>query len=174
MRRGKMDKCLGLTLWLGIFLTGVPLALADEGHHSSHRKVDGVVIEKGGHLAVQTPDGSTYEVNPNQSRRHGHEPFKAGDQVSVLFDENNTIMEIHPVGSEGVHQQITGKLIHVGKMKNEINIQTNDGERVYPLDKLDIKTRDFPDGSEVTAEINEAGRVIDLHRAPRNRQTSDR
>ena len=140
-------------------------AYADQGGHPGHREVQGVVVEKAGALAVKTDDGATYQLNESRSRRHGHEPPKVGDEVTVVLDENNLVSEIHPKGSQMAHRYVTGKLIYVGKMKKEIKLQTAQGEQVFPLEKLEVKTGPIEEGATVTVELNEAGSVIDLHRA---------
>jgi hypothetical protein len=124
-----------------------------------------VVVEKAGSLVVKGQDGAIYQLNPNRSQRHGDEPPKLGDEVTVVLDENNIVSEIHPKGSKGTHRFVTGKLVYVGKMKKEIKLQTCDGERVFPLEKQEIKTGIFEEGTPVTVELNEAGSVINLHRA---------
>lgn len=50
----------------------------------------------------------------------------------------------------------------VGKMKPEIKLQTPEGDKTFCQD---IKTGGIEEGALVTAELNEAGAVIDLHRA---------
>ena len=99
------------------------------------------------------------------ARRHGQKPFKAGDEVVVVLDENNYIVDMHLKGKEGTHQLVTGKLIHVGMVNKEIKLQTADGEKVFPLTEQGQKTKGIPDGALVTVELNEAGAVIDVHRA---------
>jgi hypothetical protein len=164
-----MDKRIGRLLAgaaiLGM-LSGAPAA-ADEsgaGHGAGHRTMAGKVIEKGGKLVVQTPDGATYQLSDVQSKKHGHAPHKAGDEVTVVFDENNLVSEIHPKGQGGNHRFVTGKLVHVGKMRGEIKVQTPDGEETFPLDRQELKTKPLEDGAPVTVEVNEAGRVVDIHR----------
>ena len=138
---------------------------ADQEGHPGHREVQGVVIEKAGALSVKTPDGATYQLNEGRSRRHGHEPPKVGDEVTVVLDENNIVSEIHPKGTKMAHRYVTGKLIYVGKMKPEIKLKTDKGEQVFPLEKQVVKTEPIEEGAMVTVELNEAGSVIDLHRA---------
>jgi len=157
----------------GIILAGVMAAAlslpaaasADQGGHPGHRELKGVVIEKAGALAVKTDDGATYQLNESRSKRHGHEPPKVGDEVTVVLDENNLVTEIHPKGSKMAHRYVTGKLIYVGKMKPEIKLKTEKGEQVFPLEKQEVKTEPIEEGAMVTVELNEAGSVIDLHRA---------
>lgn len=56
-------------------------------------------------------------------------------------------------------------MVYVGKMKPEIKLQTPEGDKTFPLVRQDIKTGGIEEGALVTAELNEAGAVIDLHRA---------
>lgn len=153
-------------LWMLVLLSiiVIPVAYADE-HSSSHRTLAGVVVKQGTGLAVKTSDGATYQVNANQSHRHGHAAFKEGDEVSVVVDENNTAIDLHHKGEEGKHTFVTGKLIHLGKMEKQVKLQTPEGEKVFPLTRQEIKTKGIAQGTEVTLELNEAGAVIDLHRA---------
>lgn len=130
-----------------------------------HTKFTSVVTEKAGVLVVTTPKGATHQLNENMARRHGQEPFKVGDEVIAVLDENNYIVDMHRKGKEGQHQLVTGKLVHVGIVKKEIKLQTPDGEKVFPLTEQGLKTKGIPDGVLVTVELNEAGAVIDLHRA---------
>ncbi|HEX7765352.1 MAG TPA: hypothetical protein VF443_01470 [Nitrospira sp.] len=130
-----------------------------------HTQFTSVVTKKAGALVVTTPNGATHQLNENMARRHGQEPFKAGDEVVVVLDENNYIVDMHLKGKEGTHQRVTGKLIHIGITKQEIKLQTFDGEKVFPLTEQGQKTKGIPDGALVTVELNEVGAVIDVHRA---------
>jgi hypothetical protein len=165
----KMYQHFILPALIGIIL-GIPAAAssATEEQHGSHKQVTGVVVQKSGALAVKTPEGGTYQLNPNVSRRHGQEPFKEGEEVTVLLDENNMVIDMHLKGQEAGHQFVTGKLIYVGKMKKEIKLQTSEGEKVFPLERLEVKTGAIPEGTQVIVELNEAGTVIDLHRADKD------
>jgi hypothetical protein len=146
--------------------TAVEAAGGPESHLSQgHRMITGVVTEKAGALAVTTPAGASHQLNANLSRRHGHPPFKTGDEVIAELDENNYIVDMHLKGEEGTHHLVTGTLIHVGKTKKEIKLHTREGEQVFPLAEQGLKTKDLPNGSRVTVELNEAGAVIDLHQA---------
>mgnify|MGYP000317136688 CR=1 FL=1 len=55
---------------------GEPLA-------SGHTQFTSVVTKKAGAFLVTTPDGAIHQLNENMARRHGQEPFKAGDAVMV-------------------------------------------------------------------------------------------
>ncbi|HKR80761.1 MAG TPA: hypothetical protein VJR69_13725 [Nitrospira sp.] len=150
-------------------VTGV--TSADTGHDGAktgehHRTIHGVVIaEKSGVLTVKTPEGTTMPVAEKASQRHGHAVPKVGEEVTLIVNENNNVIDMHLKGTEGAHSFVTGKLVYVGKMKPEIKLQTPQGDKTFPLVRQDIKTGGIEEGALVTAELNEAGAVIDLHRA---------
>lgn len=127
-------------------------------------KIFGCCHEKGRYARSEGSDGSTYQLNPNASQRHGHEPFKEGHEVTVLLNENNAVIDLHPKGQESNHRFVTGKLVYVGKMKPEIKLPTSEGEKVFPIERQEIKTGGIEEGALVTVELNEAGTPIDLHR----------
>lgn len=131
----------------------------------SHKTISGVVTEAAGGLAIKTPQGTTYQVNENRVRAHGYEPFKEGDKVTAVLDENAIVIDVHPEGQESAHQFVTGKLIHLGKMQKEIKVATPEGEKVFPLANLETKTKGIKEGTAVTLEVNEVGTVIDVHRS---------
>ena len=133
-----------------------------------HTQFTSIVTKKAGALVVTTPNGATHQLNENMARRHGQKPFKEGDEVIVELDENNYIIDMHLKGKKGQHQQVTGTLIYVGKMKNQIKLQTSDGEKVFPLTEQGQKTKPIAEGTLVTIELNEVGAVIDVHPADIN------
>ena len=143
----------------------------DKGHDGPktgehHRTINGVVTaEKSGLLTVKMADGTTMSVTTKASEKHGHEIPKVGQEVTLIVNENNNVIDMHLKGAEGAHTFVTGKLVYVGKMKPEIKLQTPEGDKTFPLIRQDIKTGGIEEGALVTAELNEAGAVIDLHRA---------
>ncbi|MBL8072039.1 MAG: hypothetical protein JNM35_13185 [Nitrospira sp.] len=140
---------------------------ADDGSHtgspnSHHQELQGVVVEKGGALAVKVPNGATYQLNENRAERHGHALPKAGDEVTLVIDENNMVLEVHPKGTEGKHRFVTGEVVSIGTMQNEITLKTAKGEQKFPLQKQ-VLSASIKDGARVRAELNEAGHIIDVH-----------
>ena len=127
-------------------------------------KIFGCCHEKGRYARSEGSDGSTYQLNPNVSQCHGHEPFKEGHEVTVLLNENNAVIDLHPKGQESNHRFVTGKLVYVGKMKPEIKLPTSEGEKMFPIERQEIKTGGIEEGASMTVELNEAGTPIDLHR----------
>ena len=161
-------KCLALATVLAAFSIASPVAHAATGAEHlarGHTEFTSVVTKKAGALVVTTPNGAIHQLNENMARRHGQEPFKAGDEVIVVLNENNYIVDMHLKGKEGTHRQVTGKLIRVGRMKKQIKLQTPAGEQVFPLAEEGQKTKGMEEGELVTVELNEAGTVIDMHRA---------
>lgn len=152
-----------LSALMGLFLALSGIAQADTLSHG-HRNVSGVVTAvKGGIVTVKTSTG-TLTLTQKGAAGHGHAEYKNGDEVILMMDENNNIIEAHHKGEEGHHHFYTGKLIYMGKTKKEIKVETIDGEKVFPLGRLEIKTKPIEEGEIVTVEVNEGGIVIDLHR----------
>src|SRR5918996_5930906 len=94
-----------LSAMLGFSVTS---SSATDEQRESHQTISGVVTKAAGGLAIKTPQGTTYHVNENQAKRHGHEPLKEGGQVTLVLDENNTVIDVHPEGQKGEHQYVTG------------------------------------------------------------------
>jgi hypothetical protein len=137
------------------------------GSMSSHRTISGVVVsERSGLLTVKTETGVQLSIATKASGRHSRIP-KAGEEVRLTLDENNAVIDVHPKREAGRHRFVTGKLKYVGKMKPEIKLETKEGDKTFPLRRQEIRTGTIEEGALVTAEVNEAGTVIDLHRAGR-------
>lgn len=155
-----------LSALLSLFLAMPKVGNADtKGLSKGHRMVTGVVTsDKGGILTIETLTG-TVHLNQKNARQHGHAEYSVGDDVTIVMDGNNSILEAHPKGEEGHHHFYTGKLIHMGKMNKQIKLLTPGGEKIFPLGRLEIKTKPIEEGAMVRVEVNEGGIVIDLHRA---------
>lgn len=154
---------IALSMLIGTLLIVPTVVGAETGvEHlaQGHAQFTSVVTKKSGALVLTTPNGATHQLNENMARRHGQEPFNAGDEVVVVLDENNYIVDMHLKGKEGKHQLVTGKLIHLGMLKKEIKIQTSEGGKVFPLTEQGQKTKGIAEGTLVTIELNEVGAVI--------------
>lgn len=138
------------------------------GSMSSHHTLSGVVIsERSGLLTVKTETGAQLSIATKPSGRHGHRIPKVGEEVRLTLNENNAVIDVYPKGEEGRHRFVTGKLKYVGKMKPEIKIETAEGDKTFPLHRQEIKAGTIEEGALVTAEVNEAGTVVDVHRGGR-------
>jgi hypothetical protein len=138
---------------------------ADEGGKhggkSTHMKISGVVSKvEPKYITVKTTWGSLVITSDTSPKN-----LEVGEDVEMTVNENNTVIDVHRKGDPThAHRFVTGKLVYVGKMKKEIKLSTPEGEKVFPLDRLETKTGGIEEGTLVTVELNEAGTVIDLHR----------
>ncbi|MCA9500948.1 MAG: hypothetical protein KC588_17270, partial [Nitrospira sp.] len=152
---------LSAVMGMALLMSGIAQA---DTLSQGHRNVSGVVTAvKGDIVTVKTSTG-TLTLTQKGAAEHGHAEYKNGDEVTLMMDENNNIIEAHHKGEEGNHHFYTGKLIYMGKTQKEIKLETIDGEKVFPLSRLEIKTKPIEEGEIVTVEVNEGGIVIDLHR----------
>jgi hypothetical protein len=141
-----------------------------------HRSLDGIVVDKAGSPAVKVPDGTVYQLNENRAARSGRALPRIGEEVTVIIDENNAVIEMHPKGTVVNHRFITGEVVSVGLRQGVITLKTSDGEQTFPLEKREMSAS-VRDGSTVKAELNEAGSVIDvqptehLHLDPNDKRT---
>jgi hypothetical protein len=96
MMNGVRQVAGSLLIAAAVGLVTVSAVAGTEDHVArGHREVSGTVTLKAGALVLQTPEGATHQLNANLSRRHGHDPFKAGDAVVAVLDENNYIIDMH-------------------------------------------------------------------------------
>ena len=65
----------------------------------------------------------------------------------------------------GTHRLIFGNVIRTGPNKNQIKLATPEWEKVFPLERMEIKTKPIADGDNIVVELNEEGTVIDLWKA---------
>jgi hypothetical protein len=49
---------------------------------------------------------------------------------------------------------------------DEIKLQTPEGEKVFPLERMEVKTKPIAEGSQIVVELNEDGTVVDLRKVP--------
>lgn len=153
--------CSVLTLCVSS-LFGPQMGWPQEATSQLHRSLPGIVVEKAGAPAVKVlPEGTVYQLNKNRALRHGHDLPKVGEEVTVVIDENNAVIEIHPKGTAGTHRFITGEVVSVGLRQGTIRLRTTEGEQSFSLEKREMSAS-VTDGATVTVEINEAGSVIAL------------
>lgn len=85
-----------------------------------------------------------------------------GDEMDLWLDKENMVIDYHMKGHAQSHRLVSGKLIYVGRDKKQIKLWTPEGEKVFPLERLEVKTRPIKEGTMITVELNESGVVIDL------------
>ncbi|MBA5866851.1 MAG: hypothetical protein GDA67_09190 [Nitrospira sp. CR1.3] len=117
------------------------------------------VVEKiqSGIIVVKGPS-ATYRLNA-KSAPSG---IKVGDEISLWVNEEGMVIDHHMKGQAHAHRLISGKLIYVGKTKKEIKLWTPEGEKVFPLERLEVKAKPIKEGSTITVELNEQGTVVNL------------
>jgi len=139
-----------------------PYGFADEGTKQgpgTRMKVSGVVSKvQSGRTTIKTPWGSMTIASAA-----GLKNLEVGEEVEMQVNENNAVIDVHRKGEPAHdHRYVTGKLIYVGKTKKEVKLWTPEGEKVFPLERLEVKARPIKEGSIVTVELNESGTVIDV------------
>lgn len=138
----------------------------DEHPHTKsgyHLTLNGVVTKIQSGLAyVKTPVGQ-YTIPMKQAPPDA----AVGDEVTLWLNEENLVIDHHGKHKNvaGTHRLITGKLIYTGTTKNQIKLWTPEGEKVFPLERMEVKTKPIPEGSMITVELDEKGTVIDLKKA---------
>ena len=150
-----------------IVLSTVMLAtsgFADKGGahgKGTHMKINGTVSAIQGDLITVKTSWGHMKIASSTAPKN----LEVGEEVEMQVNENNAVIDVHRKGDPShSHRFVSGKLVYVGKMKKEIKLWTPEGEKVFPLDRLEIKTGGIEEGTPVTVELNEAGTVIDLHR----------
>ena len=115
-----------------------------------------------GLIYVKTPAGQ-YTL----SAKTAPADAAVGDEVSLWINEDNMVIDHH--GKEkhmqGTHRLIFGKLIYTGRAKNQVKLSTPEGEKVFPLERLEVKAKPIAEGSQIVVELNEEGTVIDVRKA---------
>ncbi|WP_447598294.1 hypothetical protein [Nitrospira sp. Nam80] len=138
----------------------------DEHPHTksgNHLTLHGVVTKiQSGSVFVKTPVGQ-YNINAKTAPSDA----AVGDEVTLWLNEENLVIDHHGKHKNmpGAHRLITGKLIYTGATKNQIKLWTPEGEKVFPLERMEVKTKPIPEGSMITVELDEKGTVIDLKKA---------
>jgi hypothetical protein len=138
----------------------------DEHPHTksgSHLTLDGVVTKIQSGLAyVKTPVGQ-YTIPMKQAPPDA----AVGDEVTLWLNEENLVIDHHGKHKNiaGTHRLVTGKLIYAGLTKKEIKLWTPEGEKVFPLERMEVKTKPIEEGSMIIVELDEKGTVIDLRKA---------
>ena len=126
-------------------------------------QVDGTVVKFDASLAyVKTPAGQYTLL-----KKYAPADAAVGDHVSLWINEEGMVIDVHgkDKAKAGTHRLIFGKLIRTGPNKNQIKLATPEGEKVFPLERMEIKTKPIADGDNIVVELNEEGTVIDLRKA---------
>lgn len=85
-----------------------------------------------------------------------------GDEMDLWLDKGNMVIDYHMKGHTQSHRLVSGKLIYVGRNTKQVKLWTPEGDKVFPLERLEVKARSIKEGTMITVELNENGVVIDL------------
>lgn len=143
----------------------VEIEIEEHPHTKSgyHLTLNGVVTKIQSGLAyVKTPVGQ-YTIPMKQAPPDA----AVGDEVTLWLNEENMVIDHHGKHKNvpGAHRLVTGKLIYAGLTKKEIKLWTPEGEKTFPLERMEVKTKPIPEGSMIVVELDEKGTVIDLKKA---------
>ncbi len=163
-RKGSASRNLILLGWLAMCLLLTPYGFADEGHSqgaATHMKVSGVVAKvQATHVVIKTPWGQmkiAAQVLPKG--------LEVGEEVEMWVNENNAVIDVHRKGDPShSHKFVTGNLVYASADKTEIKLRTPDGEKNFDVQTGKSKLSAIAEGTPVTVEVNEGGKVIDVHR----------
>ena len=136
-----------------------PNPRTETGHHI---KLSGKVTKiKAGLVQVHTP-GASYSL----SVKTAPPDINVGDELSLWVNENNVVVDHHRKGDKDHHHRfITGKLVYTSPDRSEIKLWTPEGEKAYDVQTGKSKLSTVNEGTAITVEVNEAGKVIDLRKA---------
>jgi hypothetical protein len=153
---------LGSTVLSLVILT--PYGFADEGaqpRNATRMNISGVVSKvQSGLTTVKTKWGSTTIASAVTPKG-----LEVGEEVEMMVNENNAVIDIHRKGDKGhAHRFVTGDLRYASADKKEIRLWTPEGEKTFDVQTGRSKLSQFEEGAPVTIELNEAGKVIDIHK----------
>lgn len=126
-------------------------------------QVNGTVTKfQSGVVYVKTPVGQ-YTL----MQKYAPADAAVGDKVSLWINDEGMVIDVHgkDKARAGTHRLIFGKLIRTGPNKNQVKLSTPEGEKVFPLERMEVKTKPIEDGANIVVELNEAGTVIDVRKA---------
>jgi uncharacterized protein YuzE len=145
-------------------LTAAPHGFAQEGgqpRKATHMKVSGVVSKvQSGLVTVKTSWGSMTVASSVTPKG-----LEVGEEVEMQVNENNAVIDIHRKGDKShSHHFVTGNLVYASPDKKEIKLWAPEGEKNFDVQTGRSKLSTFDEGSSVTIELNEAGKVIDINK----------
>jgi hypothetical protein len=128
-------------------------------------------IQASGLVTQVTPTSITLKtpyalvaLNVNAMVRSGFSHVKVGDELTVWLNGDNVVVDVHATGAAVKHRFISGQLAYSDPAKSQVSLWTPEGMQRFPLKRDDARLRQIPEGSQVTLELDEAGRLMDVHR----------
>lgn len=124
-------------------------------------KVSGIVSKvQSDHVTVKTAWGQMVISSATAPKN-----LKVGEEVEMQVSENNAVIDVHRKGDKGhSHRFVTGNLTYASPDHKEIKLWTPEGEKTLDVQSGRSQLSAFQEGAPVTLELNEAGKVIDIHK----------
>lgn len=165
MLSGKTHSLAYVTGCLGIVLCLAVPVWADEAVHpevGTHMKVSGVVSQvKSGLVFAKTPWGQVTFTAGTAPKN-----IKVGEEIEMMVSENNVVIDVHRKGEPAHHHRlVSGKLTYAAVDRKEITLWTPDGDKTFAVEKGRSQLSGIPEGTPISVELNEAGKVIDIHKS---------
>ena len=158
--------CVYSIIWFGLLfpLTSIWAGEEHQPHQSAHIQASGVVtqVTKTG-ITLKTPSASV-TLNLNATERSGLTQVKVGDELTVWINEDNIVVDVHKKGHQREHRLITGKVAYSDQAKSQMKLWTPEGVQSFPIKLEEARLQAIPEGTNVTVEIDEQGRLMDIHK----------
>ena len=104
-------------------------------------------------------------VSIHKADRMGLYQAKKGDEVILVFDENNLLIDLHKKGVPPAgHHLIAGELTYADLMWKVVEISNAEGTYTFAMDEdASSQLSHLKERELVWAELNEDNMVIDIH-----------
>lgn len=135
------------------------VAACDKRHHCKVM-LHGIVMKvEDGMIFIKTPVVE-YELPTNVASSN----TAPGDEMTLWVNENNVVLNHYRAGEPSHRRFVTGRLKYADGTRAHIKMWTPEGEKTFSLGQLKM-AGDLQEGNQVTLEVDEADRVIDLRQS---------
>ena len=153
---------------IGLLLTGSSAwgegTTPHQSSASTHMQASGTVTQvTATAITLKTPHAQIV-LNVNATALSGFTHVKMGDELTVWLSEDNVVVDVHKKGDQQRHRLITGKLAYSDKAKTQMKLWTPEGIKTFPIKQGEARLANIQEGTAVTVEIDEMGRLMDIHR----------
>jgi len=151
-------------LAIGLLCTGMIAQAKESQQPPPHLQATGVVTQvTPTAIKLKTPFANV-TLNVNATERSGFSNLKIGDELTVWMNEDNIVVDVHRKGDQPQHRLITGKLAFSDQAKTQMKLWTPEGMQTFPIKMDEARLHNLKEGTLVTVEIDELGRLMDIHR----------
>lgn len=151
---------------IGLLLAGGSAWGDVAGPHrgSTHVQASGTVTQvTATAITLRTPFAQIV-LNVNATVQSGFTHVKVGDDLTVWLSEDNVVVDVHKKGDQLHHRLITGKLAYGDQAKTQMKLWTPEGMKTFPIKLGEARLQNVKEGTAVTVEVDEMGRLMDIHR----------